>query len=40
MLSTDANIGYLVMDLDQDVSEAVCRAIAELKTDIQTRIVF
>jgi D-3-phosphoglycerate dehydrogenase len=40
MLSTDANIGYLVMDLDQDVSESVCRAIAELKTDIQTRIVF
>jgi D-3-phosphoglycerate dehydrogenase len=40
VLSTDATIGYLVMDLDQDVSETVCRAIAELKTDIQTRIVF
>jgi D-3-phosphoglycerate dehydrogenase len=40
VLSTDAAIGYLVMDLDQDVSETVCRAIADLKTDIQTRIVF
>ncbi|MFL5345386.1 MAG: phosphoglycerate dehydrogenase [Hyalangium sp.] len=39
VLSTDANIGYLVMDLDQDVSAPVCEAIAGLKTDIKTRIV-
>ena len=40
VLATDATIGYLVMDLDQDVSESVCSAIAKLKTDIQTRIVY
>jgi D-3-phosphoglycerate dehydrogenase len=39
VLSTDANIGYLVMDLDQDVSRPVCDAIAGLETDIKTRIV-
>ncbi|MBZ4419341.1 phosphoglycerate dehydrogenase [Myxococcus sp. RHSTA-1-4] len=39
VLSTDANIGYLIMDLDQDVSRPVCDAIAGLKTDIKTRIV-
>jgi D-3-phosphoglycerate dehydrogenase len=39
VLSTDANIGYLVMDLDQDVSQPVCNAIAGLQTDIKTRIV-
>lgn len=39
MLSTDANIGYLIMDLDQDVSQQVCSQIAALKTDIRTRIV-
>ncbi|NTX11845.1 phosphoglycerate dehydrogenase [Myxococcus sp. CA056] len=39
VLSTDANIGYLVMDLDQDVSRPVCDAIAGLTTDIKTRIV-
>jgi D-3-phosphoglycerate dehydrogenase len=39
VLSTDAHIGYLVMDLDQDVSAAVCNAIAALETDIKTRIV-
>jgi D-3-phosphoglycerate dehydrogenase / 2-oxoglutarate reductase len=39
VLSTDANIGYLVMDLDQDVANPVCQAIAGLKTDIKTRIV-
>jgi D-3-phosphoglycerate dehydrogenase len=39
VLSTDANIGYLVMDLDQDVSRPVCDAIAGLQTDIKTRIV-
>jgi len=39
VLSTDANIGYLVMDLDQDVANPVCQAIAGLQTDIKTRIV-
>ncbi|HEX8435144.1 phosphoglycerate dehydrogenase [Archangium sp.] len=39
VLSTDANIGYLVMDLDQDVANPVCEAIAGLKTDIKTRIL-
>ena len=39
VLSTDANIGYLVMDLDQDVAAPVCQAIAGLQTDIKTRIV-
>jgi D-3-phosphoglycerate dehydrogenase len=39
VLSTDANIGYLVMDLDQDVAGQVCQAIAGLQTDIKTRIV-
>lgn len=39
VLSTDANVGYLVMDLDHDVSQQVCVAIAGLETDIKTRIV-
>jgi D-3-phosphoglycerate dehydrogenase / 2-oxoglutarate reductase len=39
VLSTDSNIGYLLMDLDQDVSAQVCDAIAALNTDIKTRIV-
>jgi len=38
VLSTDANIGYLIMDLDQDVSSDVCRDIAALSTNIRTRI--
>ncbi len=40
VLSTDPAIGYLIMDLDQDVSDAVCRAISELPTDLKTRIVY
>lgn len=39
VLSTDPNIGYLVMDLDQDVSTQVGKAIAGLETNIRTRIV-
>jgi D-3-phosphoglycerate dehydrogenase len=39
VLNTDNNIGYLVMDLDQDVSAPVCQAISALQTDIKTRIV-
>lgn len=39
MLSTDANIGYLIMDLDEDVSGVVLEDIKQLTTSIQTRIV-
>jgi D-3-phosphoglycerate dehydrogenase len=38
-LATDANIGYLVMDLDQDVSAEVGKGIAALETNIRTRII-
>jgi D-3-phosphoglycerate dehydrogenase len=40
ILSTDANIGYLIMDLEKDVSAEVERRIKELKTSIRTRIVY
>jgi D-3-phosphoglycerate dehydrogenase / 2-oxoglutarate reductase len=40
VLSTDSDIGYLVMDLDQDVSQDVKRGIAALPTSIKTRILF
>jgi D-3-phosphoglycerate dehydrogenase len=40
MLSTDADIGYLVMDLDHEVSEQVCARIAALETDIRSRILY
>src|SRR5580704_1116551 len=40
LLSTDPEIGYLIMDLDQDVSQAVNKAVAELPTSIKTRILF
>lgn len=40
LLSTDADIGYLIMDLDQDVSQAVKKAISDLPTSIKTRILF
>ena len=40
VLSTDMDIGYLVMDLDQDVSQDVKRGIAALPTSIKTRILF
>ena len=40
MLATDAQIGYLVMDLDQDVSDDVKNAVAKLSTDIRTRILY
>ena len=38
-LATDPNIGYLVMDIDQDVSDDLARDIAALDTNIRTRIV-
>jgi D-3-phosphoglycerate dehydrogenase len=40
LLSTDSDIGYLIMDLDHDVSQDVKKAIGELPTSIKTRILF
>ena len=40
VLGTDPEIGYLVMDLDQDVSRDVKNAVAALKTSIRTRILY
>ncbi len=40
VLSTDANIGYLIMDINVDVSEGVRKGIAALPTSIKTRILF
>jgi len=40
VLATDADIGYLIVDLDQDVSQDVKRGIAGLPTSIKTRILF
>jgi D-3-phosphoglycerate dehydrogenase len=37
VLATDPSIGYLVMDLDQDVSQEVCTRVGELETSIRTR---
>jgi D-3-phosphoglycerate dehydrogenase / 2-oxoglutarate reductase len=40
MLVTDAQIGYLIMDLEQDVSNEVRHAIGELPTNVRTRILY
>ncbi len=40
VLSTDPDIGYLIMDLEQDVAQDVKRGIAALPTSIKTRILF
>lgn len=40
VLATDPDIGYLVMDLDQDVSRNVKNAVAALETNIKTRILY
>ena len=40
ILATDANIGYLIMDLDKDVSNDVRQGIADLETNIRTRILY
>jgi D-3-phosphoglycerate dehydrogenase len=40
LLGTDADIGYLIMDLDQDVSREVKADIAALPTSIRTRILY
>jgi D-3-phosphoglycerate dehydrogenase len=40
LLSTDPNIGYLMMDLEKDVSDEVRKEISELPTNIRTRILY
>jgi D-3-phosphoglycerate dehydrogenase len=40
LLSTDANIGYLIMDLDQALSNDVRRDIGNLDTNVKTRILY
>ncbi len=40
VLTTDSSVGYLIMDLDQDVSNEVKKTIAALETDIKTRILY
>jgi D-3-phosphoglycerate dehydrogenase len=40
VLSTDPEIGYLIMDLHRDVSAEVSRAIAALPTSIRTRVLY
>jgi hypothetical protein len=37
---TDSNIGYLVMDLDKEVSHEVEAALRDLPTNIKTRILY
>jgi len=40
LLATDPDIGYLIMDLDRDVSQDVRKGVAGLETSIKTRILF
>jgi D-3-phosphoglycerate dehydrogenase len=40
LLKTYNDIGYLIMDLDEDVSTEVCRDISGLPTNIRTRILY
>ncbi|MCC6809214.1 MAG: phosphoglycerate dehydrogenase [Deltaproteobacteria bacterium] len=40
LLATDPHIGYLMMDLDHDVSNEVRKEISELSTNIRTRILY
>jgi D-3-phosphoglycerate dehydrogenase len=40
VLATDPNIGYLVMDIEKDVSDEVTKAVAALDTNIRTRILY
>jgi len=39
LLSTDAAVGYLIMDLDHDVASEVARDIGALETNIRTRVI-
>jgi len=40
VLATDPNIGYLIMDIDKDVSTDVFKAVAAIDTNIRTRILY
>ncbi len=40
VLATDPTIGYLVMDIEKDVAQAVAEGIAALTTDIRTRVLY
>jgi D-3-phosphoglycerate dehydrogenase len=40
LLATDPEVGYLIMDLDQDVSREVKKSVAALPTSIKTRILY
>ncbi len=40
LLSTNPDVGYLIMDIDQDVSNDVKKGIAGLETSIKTRILY
>lgn len=40
VLATDANIGYLIMDMRHDVSAEVSRAVGALDTSIRTRVLY
>jgi D-3-phosphoglycerate dehydrogenase / 2-oxoglutarate reductase len=39
LLSTDAHVGYLIMDLDHDVVQEISAEVAALKTSIRTRVL-
>lgn len=39
-LSTDSEIGYLVMDIENRESKSMCKKISELKTSIKTRVLY
>jgi len=39
VLATDAEVGYLIMDVDDDVSSEIPREIAALRTNIRTRVL-
>ncbi len=40
VLATDADLGYLVMDIEREVSDAVSTAMAALPTSIRTRVLY
>ena len=40
VLATDSDIGYLVMDIEREVSEAVSVAMAALPTNLRTRVLY
>ena len=40
VLATDAQIGYLIVDMHHDVSTEVSRAIGALETSIRTRVLY